>query len=58
MSNRYTLAILGLTLSIDRQAQVLDDLHGVFLYLSANTKDGTKIIATVSPIPIMNSVGL
>ena len=45
-------------MSIDNQAQVLDDLCDAFLYLSNKTKDTARIIVTVSPIPIVNSVGL
>ena len=58
MPSSSTLAKSGLTLGIDNQAQVLDDLCSAFLYLSSKTKEAARIIATVSPIPIVNSLGL
>ena len=57
MPSSSTLAKSGLTLGIDNQAQVLDDLCSAFLYLSSKTKGFCKN-NSYSFTLIVNSLGL
>ena len=58
MPNQSSLAKAGLSLTIDTHARVVKDMSNVFSYLEKKTKKDAKIIVTVSPVPVVNSVGL